>query len=173
MADVFAGGGGGGSTTAAAAATGSPPARATSGAATARPQPFKTWRRCSFETWSALAAGRAERAAERASTLRELMGGIKIAVLAPCVKLHVNGKASTAGSADQVDFGEMSRLLESSVLRRFSAVKLLDEQTPVQQDGAYAIFPALKATMGLVQKEVTSRLLGMMSAVDDDDASAK
>ena len=40
---------------------------------------------------------------QRVSTLRDLMGAIKIAVLAPCVKLHINGvEPALAGSPGQV-----------------------------------------------------------------------
>ena len=95
--------------------------------------------------------------------LRELLGAIKIAVLAPCIKVNVSGgEALQAGAAQQVDFSKMRGLLEEKVLARWSSVKLLADGVDLAEGGAYAIFPELRDAMGLIQKEVTERLLVMM-----------
>ena len=97
--------------------------------------------------------------------LRELLGAIKIAVLAPCIKVNVSGaggEALQAGAAQQVDFSIMRGLLEEKVLARWSSVKLLADGVDLAEGGAYAIFPELRDAMGLIQKEVTERLLVMM-----------
>ena len=103
--------------------------------------------------------------------LRELLGAIKIAVLAPCIKVNVSGgDALQAGSAEQVDFSHMRGLLEDKVLARWSSVKLLGDNVDLAEGGAYAIFPELKDAMGLIQKEVTERLLVMMQEAQTTQA---
>ena len=60
--------------------------------------------------------------------LREMLGAIKIAVLAPCIKVSIaSGEALQAGAASQVDFTHMRALLEEKVLSRWSSVKLLGD----------------------------------------------
>ena len=96
--------------------------------------------------------------------LREMLGAIKIAVLAPCIKVNVaSGETLHAGAASQVDFTHMRALLEDKVLSRWSSVKLLGDAVDLAEGGAYAIFPELKDAMGLIQKEVAERLLAMMA----------
>ena len=52
------------------------------------------------------------------------MGAIRIAVLAPCVKLHISdNEVMQAGTPGQVDFRSLATLLESSVLARWSQVR--------------------------------------------------
>lgn len=112
----------------------------------------------------------AEKAAEQmpketAATMRELLSAVKIAVLAPCLKLHINGaEPLSIGSAGQVDFSSLSSMLEENVLKRFSQVTLLDSETPLATGagGAHAIFPELRETMASVQEEVRERLVAMM-----------
>mmetsp|Transcript_9822 Transcript_9822/g.22315 ORF Transcript_9822/g.22315 Transcript_9822/m.22315 type:complete len:158 (-) Transcript_9822:338-811(-) len=99
----------------------------------------------------------------RLDSLREVVGAVRIAVLAPCVKLHLtDGTVVQAGSASQIDFDALGRLLEASVLARFSQVKLVSDDVQIVEGGASLIFPELKDTMMLIQKEVTSRLMAMM-----------
>ncbi len=102
---------------------------------------------------------------ETAATMRELLSAVKIAVLAPCLKLHINGaEPLSIGSAGQVDFSSLSSMLEENVLKRFSQVTLLDSETPLATGagGAHAIFPELRETMASVQEEVRERLVAMM-----------
>ena len=84
--------------------------------------------------------------------LREMLGAIKIAVLAPCIKVNVpGGETLQAGDAAQVDFTQMRTLLEDKVLARWSSVKLLGDDVDLAEGGAYSIFPELKDAMGLIQ----------------------
>ncbi len=97
------------------------------------------------------------------ASAKELLGAVKMAVLAPCIKVHLNGaEAFTAGSADQVNFSQMANILERRVLAKRSQVKLLPDAVELADASAYTIFPELKEALGLIQKEVTERLLGMM-----------
>ena len=114
-------------------------------------------------------------ALERDRRLREVLSAIKIAVLAPCLKLHVNGLEPTAiGSPNQVDFGQISALLEAEVLSRSSNVSVLADDTQLEQGSAHAIFPELNETMAHVQREVRERLVTMMSAAGtDEEAQAR
>ena len=60
--------------------------------------------------------------------LREMLGAIKIAVLAPCIKVNVaNAEPLHAGSSSQVNYTQMRALLEDKVLSRWSTVKLLGD----------------------------------------------
>ena len=109
-------------------------------------------------------------AAQTAASVRELLSAVKIAVLAPCLKLHINGAEPLhVGSAGQVDFSELTSMLEENVLKRFSQVSLLDSETQLQtgQGGAHAIFPELKETMACVQGEVRERLVAMMQTAGE------
>ena len=102
---------------------------------------------------------------EQMASVRELLSAVKIAVLAPCLKLHINGADPLhVGSAGQGDFTHLSSMLEENVLKRFSQVTLLDSDTPLATGtgGAHAIFPELKETMACVQGEVKERLVAMM-----------
>ena len=74
----------------------------------------------------------------------------------------VHKTAFTAGSADQVNFSQMANILERRVLAKRSQVKLLPDAVELADASAYTIFPELKEALGLIQKEVTERLLGMM-----------
>ena len=86
--------------------------------------------------------------------LREMLGAIKIAVLAPCIKVNVpGGETLQAGDAAQVDFTQMRTLLEDKVLARWSSVKLLGDDVDLAEGGAYSIFPELKDAMGLIQPQ--------------------
>ena len=73
-----------------------------------------------------------------------------------------SARAFTAGSADQVNFSQMANILERRVLAKRSQVKLLPDAVELADASAYTIFPELKEALGLIQKEVTERLLGMM-----------
>jgi len=100
--------------------------------------------------------------------VRELLSAIKVAVLAPCIKLHVNdSEPRHVGSPAQIDYEQLGSMLEAAVLNRFSQVRLLDTDTPLAHDGAHAIFPELKETMAHVQKEVRERLAAMMASAGD------
>mmetsp|Transcript_279 Transcript_279/g.721 ORF Transcript_279/g.721 Transcript_279/m.721 type:complete len:97 (+) Transcript_279:2-292(+) len=91
------------------------------------------------------------------------MGAIRIAVLAPCVKLQIaDSDTIQAGSPAQIDFRSMGQLLEETVLSRWSQIKTVSDDIELSEGGAGAIFPELKDTMTLIQKEVTNRLLTMM-----------
>lgn len=118
-----------------------------------------------------VAQKQAERApAETMASMRELLSAVKIAVLAPCLKLHINGGDPLhVGSAGQVDFSSLGSMLEENVLKRFSQVSLLDSETPLATGagGAHAIFPELKETMASVQEEVRDRLVAMMHNAGD------
>ena len=57
---------------------------------------------------------------------------------------------------------EVSRVPRSQVLARRSQVKTVSDDVNLSEGGAAQIFPELKETMTLIQKEVTSRLLNMM-----------
>ena len=121
------------------------------------------------------AARAAQKQAKRApqetmASMRELLSAVKIAVLAPCLKLHINGADPLhVGSAGQVDFSSLSAMLEENVLKRFSQVSLLDADTPLATGagGAHAIFPELKETMASVQEEVRDRLVTMMHSAGE------
>ena len=80
------------------------------------------------------------------------------------------GETLNAGDASQVDFTQMRTLLEDKVLARWSSVKLLGDNVDLAEGGAYAIFPELKDAMGLIQKEVTERLLVMMQEAQTTQA---
>ena len=62
----------------------------------------------------------------------------------------------------QVNFSQMANILERRVLAKRSQVKLLPDAVELADASAYTIFPELKEALGLIQKEVTERLLGMM-----------
>ena len=113
-----------------------------------------------------------QREAQKPPDMRELLSAVKIAVLAPCLRLHINGADPIqAGSAEQVDFGSLSGMLEEAVLKRYSQVTLLDGDTPLAQGGAHVIFPELKETMAHVQREVKDRLVMMMQSAGDNNSS--
>ena len=93
-----------------------------------------------------------------------MLSAIKVAVLAPCIKLSINGgEGLHIGSPAQVDFTQVGAMLESAVLRRFSQVSLLDDETPLEAHGAHAIFPELREILAHVQREVQERLQNMMA----------
>ena len=105
------------------------------------------------------------------SVSTKLLGAVKMAVLAPCIKVHLNGaEAFTAGSADQVNFSQMANILERRVLAKRSQVKLLPDAVELADASAYTIFPELKEALGLIQKEVTERLLVMMQEAQTTQA---
>jgi hypothetical protein len=55
----------------------------------------------------------------RLTSLRDMMGAIRIAVLAPCIKLQIgDGETVQVGSPQQVDFRSMGQLLEETVTPR-------------------------------------------------------
>ena len=97
--------------------------------------------------------------------MREVLSSVKIAVLAPCIKLSISGGGGEpvqAGSPEQVDLARIGKMLEESVLSKWSKVSLLDDATKLEHSGAHAIFPELKETMSHVQREVRERLMAMM-----------
>ena len=54
----------------------------------------------------------------------QVLGAIKIAVLAPCVKLSIAGEVvMRAGDVHQVDFVRVREMLENAVLARCSQVQ--------------------------------------------------
>ena len=80
---------------------------------------------------------RESEAERRERSMREILSAVKIAVLAPCLKLHVNGlEPRLVGSADQVDFGTIGTMLEAEVLSRCSRVHLLADGTTLEQASA-------------------------------------
>ena len=98
---------------------------------------------------------RGQQEAQAQINLREMLGAIKIAVLAPCIKVNVpGGETLQAGDASQVDFTQMRTLLEDKVLSRWSSVKLLADDVDLAEGGAYSIFPELKDAMGLIQPQL-------------------
>ena len=107
--------------------------------------------------------------------LREFLSNVKIAVLAPCLRLHINGAESLhVGSAEQIDFGTLCGMLEAAVLKKYSQVSLLDANTPLAKGGeagAYDIFPELKEIMAHVQREVKERLVTMMQTAGEGEAA--
>jgi len=118
-------------------------------------------------------AAELKRQSERERTMKEVLSAIKIAVLAPCLKLHVNGlEPRLIGSPGQINFERMAAMLEAEVLVRASKISLLNEATPLDQGSAHDIFPELNETMEHVQREVRDRLLGMMSAAGEEEAPA-
>ena len=117
---------------------------------------------------AALAAVPPPAAVPPAADIKELLSAVKIAVLAPCLRLHINGADPLhVGSAEQVDFGALGGMLEAAVLKRFSQVSLLEADTPLAQGGAHVIFPELKETMAHVQQEVKERLVAMMQSAGE------
>lgn len=118
-------------------------------------------------------AAELKRQSERERTMKEVLSAIKIAVLAPCLKLHVNGlEPRLIGSPGQINFERMAAMLEAEVLVRASKISLLNEATPLDQGSAHDIFPELNETMEHVQREVRDRLLDMMSAAGEEEAPA-
>ena len=118
-------------------------------------------------------AAELQRQSERERTMKEVLSAIKIAVLAPCLKLHVNGlEPRLIGSPGQINFERMAAMLEAEVLVRASKISLLNEATPLDQGSAHDIFPELNETMEHVQREVRDRLLDMMSAAGEEEAPA-
>ena len=118
-------------------------------------------------------AAELKRQSERERTMKEVLSAIKIAVLAPCLKLHVNGlEPRLIGSPGQINFERMAAMLEAEVLVRASKISLLNEATPLDQGSAHDIFPELNETMEHVQREVRDRLLDMMSAAGEEKAPA-
>ena len=118
-------------------------------------------------------AAELQRQSERELTMKEVLSAIKIAVLAPCLKLHVNGlEPRLIGSPGQINFERMAAMLEAEVLVRASKISLLNEATPLDQGSAHDIFPELNETMEHVQREVRDRLLDMMSAAGEEEAPA-
>ncbi|KOO21100.1 hypothetical protein Ctob_001431 [Chrysochromulina tobinii] len=78
-------------------------------------------------------AAELKRQSERERTMKEVLSAIKIAVLAPCLKLHVNGlEPRLIGSPGQINFERMAAMLEAEVLVlvRASKISLLNEATP-------------------------------------------
>ena len=118
-------------------------------------------------------AAELQRQSERERTMKEVLSAIKIAVLAPCLKLHVNGlEPRLIGSPGQINFERMAAMLEAEVLVRASKISLLNEATPLDQGSAHDIFPELNETMEHVQREVRDRLLDMMSAAGEEEEPA-
>jgi len=123
---------------------------------------------------SALELGRARadamaHAAEatRSLAVRELLGSIRVAVLAPCVKLVVDGEvALRAGSPSQLDFQRVKNVLEKEVLARWSRVAELAglDGDVADAAGPTGMFPELAVTMQHVTREVSERLVGMIKS---------
>jgi len=91
------------------------------------------------------------------------MGTIRIAVIAPCVKLHIkDSETIKVGSPLQVDFDAMGRILEQSVLTRWSQIKTFDDNMDMNEAVAGQIFPDLNAMLSRIQQEVSNRVLEMM-----------
>jgi len=69
-------------------------------------------------------AAELKRQSERERTMKEVLSAIKIAVLAPCLKLHVNGlEPRLIGSPGQINFERMAAMLEAEVLVRASNLR--------------------------------------------------
>jgi hypothetical protein len=104
----------------------------------------------------------------RNCAIRELLGSIRVAVLAPCVKLVVDGEETLrAGSPSQLDFGAIRAVIEREVLARWTRVCQLpgDVGWEAEADANDAgIFCDLEVTMGHVTREVSERLVNMVKA---------
>jgi len=99
----------------------------------------------------------------KADLIQSIMGTIRIAVIAPCVKLHIkDSETIKVGSPLQVDFDAMGRILEQSVLTRWSQIKTFDDNMDMNEAVAGQIFPDLNAMLSRIQQEVSNRVLEMM-----------
>lgn len=119
---------------------------------------------------AAQAASGLDPAVTRKSAIRQLLGSIRVAVLAPCVKLVVDGEETLrAGSPSQLDFGAIRAVIEQKVLAHWTRVVELPSDVSEDVGGedteaATDMFPELEVTMGHVTREVSERLVNMIKA---------
>jgi hypothetical protein len=100
----------------------------------------------------------------RQNAIRDLLGSVRVAVLAPCVKLVVDGEETLrAGSPSQLDFGAVRDVLERQVLAKWTRVAELQGDVG-EDDEAAGMFRELEVTMGHVRREVSERLVRMVKA---------
>ncbi|EOD22257.1 hypothetical protein EMIHUDRAFT_354726, partial [Emiliania huxleyi CCMP1516] len=132
----------------------------------------KAVRRAEAEAQAAAAAVAAETEAAAARRHAEdLLGSVRVAVLAPCVRLVVNDhEALRIGSPTQVDFDALARMIEAEVLARWTRLCGVpsdlpaDAQLAAMRDGSLFPHILLEEHMQRVTEEVSGRLLRMIHA---------
>ena len=101
------------------------------------------------------------------NVVRELLDSIRVSVMAPCVKIVVDGEETLrVGGPSQLDFEHVRRVIEAEILSRWTRVCQLG-MAKNEAAGASSIadmFPELDATMVHVTREVSERLLTMIKA---------